>query len=291
MTSNNRSESRNVDVDAARVLELAEKVFVETASDEELAELESLILEATELRRIYLRYALVHSQLAFTNASLNGVSLPQLRIGKSTSSYQLSSIRRNPWIVAAMVAAGLLFAVGIFSARLTTDRSTLRSNRTEAFSNDTTITSHYDNRILPAHVVGFCVAKNSENISSTTLNVQEGATGLRTTDGTDVQIEGPAKFGASLSSEGVLYHGSVRANLIRPNTQTTRFKPVAFASSIEERSFALQRWIKTECGLKYSMGRLRYSRVSGDRFSCGVLMTVIPSEGLSLKRICDSAGK
>ncbi len=77
---------------------------------------------------------------------------------------------------------------------------------------------HYDNRNLPIQVVGTLNSDRQRNISPTTLTVSEGATQLTTTDGTDVQIEGPAMFGASSRSEGVLFEGSVHASLTRPDS-------------------------------------------------------------------------
>jgi hypothetical protein len=72
MTIGDRDKTLSVNSAEERVLELAERVFLEAASSEEMAELESLLSAAPGLRRIYLRYALLQSQLAFTTASLCG---------------------------------------------------------------------------------------------------------------------------------------------------------------------------------------------------------------------------
>jgi hypothetical protein len=217
MTISDGDKPFSVDNAAERVLELAEHVFLEAASLEEMAELESLLSAAPELRRIYLRYALLQSQLAFTTASLCGdISLqPKAEVH---ATLRPSLTIRNVLVLAATLAATLLISVGIHFLRSRTDKPELVLDYTENLSSEALLARHYDNRDLPAHVVGFLVSERSKNIFSSTLHVHEGATGLRTTDGIDIQIEGPAKFGASSSTTGVLYEGSVLASLNRQDS-------------------------------------------------------------------------
>ncbi len=76
-----------------RVLELAERVISENASDKEIAELESLMVDEPELRRVYLRYALLHGQLALTTDGLPETGLHPLSSRKSLSQDVLSPPR------------------------------------------------------------------------------------------------------------------------------------------------------------------------------------------------------
>jgi hypothetical protein len=217
MTIGDRDKTLSVNSAEERVLELAERVFLEAASSEEMAELESLLSAAPGLRRIYLRYALLQSQLAFTTASLCGdISLQPTAEVHST--LRPSRTLRDTLVLAAMLAAALLISVGVYFSRSTTDKPDLVSDYTEELSSGAMLARHYDNRDLPTHVVGFLVSERSKNIFSSTLHVHEGSTGLRTTGGIDIQIEGPAKFGASSSTTGVLYQGSVLASLNRQDS-------------------------------------------------------------------------
>lgn len=214
MTIDDGDEPLSVDAAAGRVLELAEQVFLEVVSPEEMAELETLLSTAPELRKIYLRYALIQSQLAYSAVTLCG--------GKSLTPGVEAPASRNPsrkpnnvLTLFVMLAAVLMISLGTYISGLKVTQSELVLGQSEDLNNDALLARHYDNRSLPAHVVGFLVSERSKNICSSTLHVHEGATGLRTTDGIDLLIEGPAKFGASSSTTGVLYQGSVLASLDR----------------------------------------------------------------------------
>jgi hypothetical protein len=244
---------------AERVLELAEQVLAETASDKEIAELESLMVAEPELRRVYLRYTLLHGQLALTTAILPEAGLRPLSSRKSLSldvlppprpasgrggrgvrgeSLEIGSktlVRpklhspaghRSSIIVATSLAATILLvaSAGVYLAGSWDHLGGVSSNLPELANNDlatgdAATGGHYDNRNLPVQIVGILNSDRLRNISPTTLTVHEGATHLTTTDGTDVQIEGPAMFGASSRSEGVLFEGSVHANLTRPESK------------------------------------------------------------------------
>ena len=220
-------ESMNKPAGAERVIELAEQLLAETASDKEIAELESLMADEPELRRIYLRYALVHGQLALTTAGLPETGLHPLSSSDSlVPSKSLQSPAQRSWLyVVTSVAAAVLLVVsaGIYFAGSRDNLGGVSSNLPELANNDLATGDvasggHYDNRNLPVHVVGVMDTDRLKSISPTTFTVHQGATRLTTTDGTDVQIEGPAMFGASSRSEGVLFEGSVHASLTRPDT-------------------------------------------------------------------------
>lgn len=229
----------SVSVKAERVLELAEKLLTETASLEELAELESLMTREPELRRLYLRYAIVHGQLALTSPGLPETlpshrSLQDSHVDRSGirqnslsrhppelhENASHSSNYRNVLITIAATVALLLVSAGIYFVGSTDNPDNNFPDGPTIANNDTAAATdgHYDNRDLPVHVVGVLEADRFTTISPTTFTVNRGATRLTTADGTDVQIEGPAMFGASSSSEGVLFEGSVHASLTRPDT-------------------------------------------------------------------------
>jgi len=212
---------------AERVLELAEQVLAETASDTEIAELESLMVAEPEHRRVYLRYALLHGQLALTTAGLPETGLRPLSSRESLVPSRLySSAGHRSWLImVTTLAATILLAVsaGIYFAGSRDYLGGVSANLPEIANNDLATGDlatgdHYDNRNLPVHVVGVLSTDRLTNISPTTFTVHRGATRLTTTDGTDVQIEGPAMFGASSRSEGVLFEGSVHASLTRPDS-------------------------------------------------------------------------
>ena len=215
-----------------RVLELAEHVLAETASDKEIDELESLMVAKPELRRVYLRYALLHGQLALTTAGLPETGMRPLSSSEPLVPSRLHSAagHRSWLIVATTLAATILLAVsaGIYFAGSRDNLGGVSTSLPEIANNDlaTGVVAtgdlatggHYDNRNLPVHVVGVLSTDRLRNISPTTFTVHRGATRLTTTDGTDVQIEGPAIFGASSRSAGVLFEGSVYASRTRPDT-------------------------------------------------------------------------
>lgn len=213
--------------DAERVIELADRILTDTVSNEEFAELESLMADQPELRRVYLRYALVHGQLALSTAGLPETDRlhPSLSGSGGPSKTRQASALPVRLLVATTVAAALLLVVsaGIHIAGFMEDPEGVSPNRTEFANGDVAMVdaltaSHYDNRNLPVHVVGVLETDRLTNISPTTFTVHRGATRLTTSDGTDVQIDGPAMFGASSRSEGVLFEGSVHASPTRPDT-------------------------------------------------------------------------
>jgi len=232
MMSRKGNEFMNMPAGAQRVIELAEQVLTETASDQEIAELESMMVDQPELRRIYLRYALVHGQLALTTVGLPEVGMQPFSLNGSLVPLKaVHSPAQGSWLfVVTSVAAAVLLAVsaGIYFAGSTDNPGGVSSNQSELANNDVAAVDevtgdvatggHYDNRNLPVHVVGVLDTDRLRNISPTTFTVRQGATGLTTADGTNVQIEGPAMFGASSRSEGVLFEGSVHASLKRPDT-------------------------------------------------------------------------
>lgn len=229
MTSHHKPNSMLSSGDAQRVLELADKIFSNHNSSEDMTELESLLSASPHLRRIYLQYALVHSQLALTATGLSG----NIPLNQHTVSLSSSLATRTPRIyraIAASLAAVLLISLGTYlfnrtpSEPRSTPDFTNASERADApklptpSGEQSPIEMHYDTRTLPSRIIGVLVSDRSRNISSTTLNVLQGATELLTAEGIDLQIEGPAKFGASTNSAGVLFHGSVLANSTQPNT-------------------------------------------------------------------------
>ena len=125
---------------AERVIELAEQLLAETASDKEIAELESLMADEPELRRIYLRYALVHGQLALTTAGLPETGLHPLSSSDSlVPSKSLQSPAQRSWLyVVTSVAAAVLLVVsaGIYFAGSRDNLGGVSSNLPELANND-----------------------------------------------------------------------------------------------------------------------------------------------------------
>ncbi len=111
--------------DAQRVLELADKIFSNHNSSEDMTELESLLSASSHLRRIYLQYALVHSQLALTATGLSG----NIPLNQQTDSLSSSHPTRTPRIyfaIAVSLAAVLLISIGTYLFNRTTSEQ--RSN-------------------------------------------------------------------------------------------------------------------------------------------------------------------
>ena len=72
MTFDDADKKQRLDSAAERVIDLADKIFSNYGSSEDIAELESLLLATPELRKIYLRYVMIHSQLAVSTSGLSG---------------------------------------------------------------------------------------------------------------------------------------------------------------------------------------------------------------------------
>lgn len=221
MTSDRKNKSRDSYDSASRVLELADSLIEQTASSDEIAELETLMSNDPNRRRLFLRYMMVHGQLALTTEGLpqTGLTPPPdvaslisdpRATSESTSQSGETFTFDNRWLIPVAVAATLLVVV----------TETIRFTRSSQplGGSVATTAAHYDNRNLPILVVGFLETDRNTDLSPTTLTVDRETTRLTTTEGTEVQIDGPALFGASSQSEGVLFQGSVRASVTRPGT-------------------------------------------------------------------------
>jgi len=218
MTFDDADKKQRLDSAAERVIDLADKIFSNHGSSEDIAELETLLLATPELRKIYLRYVMIHSQLAVSTSGLSGDVLIANKTKAPTSIDKKTTLGRL-LAIASAIAAAILISGWVYVVNCNNTRPGQESNFADASGNEYPIAKHYDRRNLPTQIVGVLVSEKSRNISSSTLNVDQGEAELKTTDGIDLQIEGPAKFGASSSSAGVLFHGSVLANLTRPNTK------------------------------------------------------------------------
>ena len=206
------------------VFELAEQHIAGTASAEQIAELEALLSNQPELRRVYLRYLLVHGQLALTSEGLPAftpaTSFPTLSPVSLDTPF--ASPMYNVWLAMTAIAATIFLGISasLFLAGPDRQNSSDSSDGLQLSTDDTAglvDEGHYDNLNLPIHTVGV-LDTNKQNILPTTFNIQQGSTRLTTNDGTDVQIDGPAIFGASTGSEGVLFEGSVHASATRRET-------------------------------------------------------------------------
>lgn len=202
-------------LDRDRLLSLADKTIDGTASAEEAGQLETLLEQDADARRAYLRYALLCGQLSLTEVDVHAARPDQPAVGGSGRAFRL-------WRGAAMaiaVAATILVAVFV-GPRLLRDGAPPDERPIATRDGNRDDSLHYDNRDLPLQTVATLrpTESVSRRISSTTLRVQRGAARFDSVSGAAVRVEGPAMFGISSRSSGVLFSGSVHTRLEKPDS-------------------------------------------------------------------------
>lgn len=219
--------------DSERLLEIADAVFDGTAAAEEVAQLEKMLRNDADARAVYLRFALVHGQLATTvpalacfepglpesvsGAQRNGDGAPP-RPDPAPASYQRSGRLRRFAALAVALAAAMLVAASLWpgptkrhGSSATDPKDANVAGRDVASEPPST---YYDNMYLPIETVAMVGSSAS---GPTTLKVARGATRFASSSGAEVRVEGPAVFGVSSRAGGILFNGSVHARLEKPD--------------------------------------------------------------------------
>jgi hypothetical protein len=240
----NRTDGRE------RLLSLTADYLNGTLGPAETAELESLLADDLIARQVFLDASLLHAQLAATPVALGyerahdgrrtgsverGGSLPpvaaRFQLAESGPESDTMQSRRHGRKNIAALAAGLLLAAACLALivaepvaprRAAPDRLAVPAV-TPAEPNDL----HYDNRQLPITTVAVLHDDDSQanaadtaaagrDITPSTLESADGGLRLTASDGADVRLEGPSRFGFASGDSGALFSGSVRARVEDP---------------------------------------------------------------------------
>jgi hypothetical protein len=191
-------ESVNKPAGAERVIELAEHVLTETAFENEIAELESLMVDEPELRRVYLRYTLLHGQLALTNLpEPKPMPLPMPRVSEFWSHWL-------PWCIAATAC---LVAVASWSRPQTTvsEKSISGNVQTESSEVMALLVDEAGSVFARPRTPGEVRFYPGE------YELLAGTVHLRYVNGVDFVVEGPARFEIRDALRIQLHAGRVRA--------------------------------------------------------------------------------
>jgi hypothetical protein len=222
-----------------KLLELADLLLEGTAGAAEVEELEALLAQNPAAQRAYIRYTLVHGQLPLTSAALQ--QPPDVRVEPVACPTPTASVHKRRTTgfgrvaaVALSLAAAVLIAVSLWPSlpsRVTREgkgaHENALANRMGELPYAERGSPHYDHRDLPKATVATLRPAPADNmpasrptrpwtISPTTLTVDQGEARFASAGGADVRVEGPAMFGVSSQTGGVLFGGSVRARLERP---------------------------------------------------------------------------
>ncbi len=209
-------------------LKLADRVFDGTASADEMQQLETRLGSSPEIRKAYLRYAILNGQLALTDSALSTVAAAPLELDSTTFSASRSPLAgpqltgslqpARRWrarmkrliAVAGVIAATVLLAIWL---------RPWQPSRTEHAEQPgiprTTHLVHYDDRSLPVDTVATIASGPS---GPTTLENERGEAQFDSINGVDVRLVGATMFGLSSPASGVLFDGMVSARLSDPNS-------------------------------------------------------------------------
>ena len=208
-----------------RLLSLTADYLNGTLGPAETAELESLLTKDPMARQAFLDASLLHAQLATTPVALGYEHV------KGDSPLLRKSVPKRSLQGAAALAAGLLLAAACLTLILTepaTPRLAVPDRlAVPAVAPTEPNDLHYDNRQLPITTVAVLHDDDSKNnaadtaaagrdITPSTLESAAGGMRLTSTDGADVRLEGPSRFGFASGDSGALFSGSVRARVEDP---------------------------------------------------------------------------
>ena len=209
-----------------RLLSLAADYLNGTLGPAETAELESLLTEDPIARQTFLDASLLHAQLATTP-----VAQGYERV-KGDSHLLRKGVRKRSLPGAAALAAGLLLAAACL-ALILTEPDSLRTGVPDRLAVSAVAPAelndlHYDNRQLPITTVAVLhddgsqtkaadTAAAGRDITPSTLESADRGMRLTSSDGADVRLEGPSRFGFASGDSGALYSGSVWARVEDPS--------------------------------------------------------------------------
>jgi hypothetical protein len=233
----NRTDGRE------RLLSLTADYLNGTLGPAETAELESLLAKDPITRQVFLDASLLHAQLATTPMALgyepihegheHSLSPVAARFQRAESGPKPDTMqsRRHGRKNNAALAAGLLLAAACL-ALIVTEPVTPRLAVPDRLAVPAVAPAepnhlHYDNRQLPITTVAVLHDDDSQvnaadtaaagrDITPSTLESAAGGMRLTSSDGADVRLEGPSRFGFASGDSGALYSGSVRARVADP---------------------------------------------------------------------------
>ncbi|WP_417749503.1 LamG-like jellyroll fold domain-containing protein [Rosistilla oblonga] len=204
--------------DRQALLDLADLQIQGTATADQTAQLEAMLIHDPEAQREYLRYTLVHGQLGLTVPAMPDISAclpPATQSGKAVS-LKSTDDRRSTWpaLVAFAVAASVLVIVGIRLAREPIEpRQPIAAPAPKLQTQPMAFS--YDHRKPPLGMVG-TIGNRRDATGPLTLTVEQGATDFQTQSGASLRVQGPALFGINARDSGVLFRGLVHAKLSDP---------------------------------------------------------------------------
>ncbi|QDT63579.1 LamG domain-containing protein [Calycomorphotria hydatis] len=210
--------------DRERLFELANSILNDEVDTEDWQQLEAILSADPASRREYMKYRLLHAQLAMTQTALD--ELP-IHTGEADSaSLQVSPVRSilatGTNRVSAVVIGGLAVVTALTLMIWLSGEHAGKQLAPKPLEQGLTAEdqeSGYDNRLLPVTTVAYLLDSSNQggllrhSIKPTTLSPSSGDTYLSTLSGANVCIQGPALFGLGRASEGALFQGTVRARV------------------------------------------------------------------------------
>ena len=216
-----------------QMMALADQQFDGTAGPDQIAALEKLLAEDETLRHSYLRYAMLNGQIGLSTTALTDAAESRTLAVSQRSAVARPELRRIPtasraqsWqtritvLLSLGVALGTVIWISAVTPKLSTDEplSVVASDsiRPNKAGDGLESLSNYDERERVLETVG---TLGSTNVGPTTLDATRGETRFASSGGAQVRLTGPAMFGVSSPDSGVLYSGTVHANVRRPNAR------------------------------------------------------------------------
>jgi hypothetical protein len=199
--------------DAALLHALAGDYLSGTATRDEVARLESLLVSNPAARAEFVSLALVHGQLAATLVAAGAADDPRRSPRPGSLSFGRGALRSIRALVATRAAAGTAAVVAVVAvAAVLLVPAPQRA------------ASAYDQRQLPLLTVATLAdaAPGAEpraaptRLTPTTLRPLR-STSLTSSSGAAVDVPEAAVFGIASGAGGVLYDGSVEARLVEPD--------------------------------------------------------------------------
>ncbi|CAD74856.1 MAG TPA: LamG domain-containing protein [Rhodopirellula baltica] len=196
-----------------RILDLADKQIDCTANEAEMAELESILIQNSDAQRTYLRYMLVHGQLASTNPAIPTDS-PVLQPDQMSANNvrpNVSASRSFTWRKIAVTAmAASIIAVIAFYSRHESKPKTADIPASSPQWQTRQVAYRYDQRKPPIESIG-TIGTDRNATGPHTLNMADETIEFQSPNGTNLQVLQNSIFGINSANGGVLYMGSVLA--------------------------------------------------------------------------------